>query len=115
LIDPGTVPPHSPAVIQDELGIGDLPHLSNIIILEHVFSFPESSRDSNLISYAYLNRRGNKHVPLPPSGWFELPDLPIALERYGLAIRFPDGPLLAGPKPSRRTRVESDHSTRRVV
>jgi hypothetical protein len=34
LIDARTMPPHSTAVIQDELGIGDLPHLSNIIILE---------------------------------------------------------------------------------
>ena len=110
-----TVTAHSPAVIQDELGICDLLHHSNIIILEHVFSFPESSRDSNLISYADLHRRGNEHVPLPLSGWFEPADFPIALERYGLAIRFPDGLLLAGPKPSRRARMESDHSAGRIV
>src|SRR6516164_3395256 len=110
LIDARTVTAHSSAVIQDELGVGDLPHLGNIIILEHVFPFPEACRNSNLISYAYQHRRGNEHVPLPLSRWFEVPDLPIALERHGLAIRFPDGPLLAGPKPSRRARMESDHS-----
>src|SRR5271166_5260351 len=115
LIDARTIPPHSPAVIQDELGIGDLPHHSNIIILEHAFSFPESPRDSNLISYADLHYRGNQHVPLSLSGRFELAGLPIALDGHCLAIRFPDGPLLARPEPSRRTRMESDHSAGRIV
>jgi len=101
--------------MQDELGIGDLPHLGKIVVLKHVFPFPESGRDSNLISYADLHRRGNEHVPLTLSRWFELPDLPIALERNGLAIRFPHGPLLARPKPSCGTTVESQYPARRVM
>ena len=55
LIDARTIPAHSAAVTQDELGIGDIPHLGNIIVLEHVFPFPESSGNSNLISYADLH------------------------------------------------------------
>ena len=107
LIDARTIPAHSPAVMQDELGIGDLPHLGNIVVFEYVFPFPESCRDSNLISYADLHRRGNEHVPLTLSRWFELLDLSIALERNGLAIRLLHGPLLAGLKSSRGTTVES--------
>src|SRR5271165_20122 len=60
LIDARSVAPHSPAVIQDELSIGDLLHHTNVIILEDVFSFPESSRDSDLISHTDLHRRGNE-------------------------------------------------------
>src|SRR5690348_4008640 len=107
-----TIPPHPAAVVQDKLGIGD--H-SIIIILEHVFPFPESSRDSNLISYTDLHCRGNEYVPLPLSGWSELPALSIALDSHCLAICFPDGPFLARLKPSRRARMESDHSARGVV
>ncbi len=43
------------AALADELGIGNLPHLGNIIILEHVFSFPKPCRYSYLISYADLH------------------------------------------------------------
>jgi hypothetical protein len=66
LIDARTITAHSPAVMQDELGTGDLPHLGNIVVLEHVFSFSET-----------LSR------------WLKLPNLPIAFEHHGLAIRFP--------------------------
>src|SRR5271169_2615949 len=99
----------------DELGIGDLPHLDNFVVLEHVFGFPESCRNSNLISYADLHRRGNEHVPLTLSRWFELTDLPIALQRHGLAIRFSHGPLLARPKPSRGASVESYYPAGRIM
>ena len=85
LIDTRTVTAHSPAVMQNKLGIGDRAHLGNIVVLEYSFAFPESCRNSNLISYADLHRRGNEHVPLTLSRWFELPDLPIALQRHGLA------------------------------
>src|ERR1700692_647790 len=72
---------------------------------EHVFPFPESSRNSNLIPYADLHRRGNEHVPLTLSSWLELPNLPIAIQRHRLTIRFPHGPLVARPKASRATAV----------
>jgi hypothetical protein len=101
--------------MQDELGIGDLPHLGNIVVLEHVFSFPESPCNSDLISYADLHGRGNEHVPSPLGRGLELPDLVAPLERYGLTIRLPDGPLLAGPKPSCSARMEPDHSAGRIV
>src|SRR5271166_5946049 len=77
LIDTRTITTHSPAVMQDELRIGDLTHLGNIVVLKHVFPFPESCCNSNLISYADLHRRGNEHVPLTLSSWFELPGLPL--------------------------------------
>src|ERR1700738_395068 len=77
------------------------PHPGNIVVLEHVFPFPDPGRNSDLISYADLHGRGNKHVPLTLGRWFELPGLPVALECNGLPIRLPDGPLLARPKPSR--------------
>jgi hypothetical protein len=55
LIDARTVPAHSPAVMQDQLGIVNLPHPGNIVVLEHAFAFPEPCRNSNLISYADLH------------------------------------------------------------
>ena len=94
----------------------DPAYLDNIIVLEHIFPFPESSRDSNLISYAHLDRRGNKHIPLTISNRrFKLPDLSIALEHHAFAIHFPDRPLLARLESPRRARMESDHSAWRVV
>src|SRR6516164_6392823 len=101
--------------MQDELAISDLPHLGNIVVLEHVFLFPEPCRNANLISYADLHGRGNKHVPLTLGRWFELPHLPIALQCNGLAIRSPHGPLLARLEPSCCACMESDHSARHVV
>ena len=92
LIDARTFTTHSPAVMQGELRIGDLPHLGNIVVLERVFPFPEPRRNSDLISYADLHGRGNEHVPLTLSRWFELPGLPIALQRHASAIRFPHDP-----------------------
>jgi len=83
--------------------------------LNTFFPFPESPRNWNAIPYADLDCCRNKHIPLTLSGWFELPDLAIALQRHGFGILFPHGPLLAGTKPSRRARMESDHSPWRVV
>ena len=71
-----SVEPHSPAVTQDELGIGDFPYLGNIVILEPVFPFPEPCRNSDLISYTDLHGRGKKHVPLTIGRWVKLADLP---------------------------------------
>src|SRR5262245_49343942 len=106
LIDALTITAHPPPVMQNQLGFGDLSYLGNIVVLEHVFPRPESCRNSNLISYADLHRRGNKDVPLTLSRWFELPELSIALEHHGFAIRFPHSPLLAWLEPSRRPRME---------
>jgi hypothetical protein len=50
LINPRAIPAHSPPVMQDKLRIGDIPHLGNIVILERVFPFSESCRNSNPIS-----------------------------------------------------------------
>ncbi len=74
-----------------------------------------SSFQKQKLEYADLHRRGNKHVPLTLSRWFKLPDFSIALQRNGLGIRLPHGPLLAGLKPSHRARTESDHSASRIV
>jgi len=90
-----SVEPHSPAVTQDELGIGDFPYLGNIVILEPVFPFPEPCRNSNLISYTDLHGRGKKHVPLTLADGLNSRICP------GLAIRLSHLPLLAGTKPSR--------------
>src|ERR1700675_1033446 len=56
LIDARTVTARSPAIMQDEFRIGCFPPLGNIIVLEHVFPFPEPCRNSNLVSYADLHR-----------------------------------------------------------
>jgi hypothetical protein len=85
------------------------------VVFEHVFAFPESRRHSNLVSYADLHRRGSEHIPLTLCGWFELPNLPMALERHGFAIRFFYSPPFAGLESSRRARMESDHSAWRIV
>jgi hypothetical protein len=65
VIDARTVTAHSPAIMQDELRIGNFPHLCNIVILKR-FPFSESCRNSDLISYTKLHRRGNEHLPTYP-------------------------------------------------
>jgi len=83
--------------------------------LNKLFPFPESYRNSNLISYADLHRRGNKHVPLTLGRWLKLPNFSIALEHHGFAIRFSYCPPFAGLESSRRASVKSDHSAWRIV
>jgi hypothetical protein len=51
LVDARTITAHSPPVMQDELGIGDLPYLGNIVVFEDIFTFPKPRRNSNLISH----------------------------------------------------------------
>ena len=42
---------HAPAVMQDELGVGNVLHLDSIVVREHVPPFPEPCcRNSDLIS-----------------------------------------------------------------
>jgi hypothetical protein len=41
LIDARTISTHSPAIVENKLAVGDFPNLGDVIVLEHVFSFPE--------------------------------------------------------------------------
>src|SRR5580704_17317346 len=90
------------------------PHLVTSLFLNTFFPSlnPAVTRIWSRTLTCIVEETSTSHLPL---AWFELTDLPIALECHGLAIRFSHCPLLARPKPSRRPAVESYYPSRRVM
>ena len=66
LIDARTVTAHSPAIMQDELRIGDFPHLGNIVVLEHVFPSlnPAVTRIWSPTLTCIVEETSTSHLPL---------------------------------------------------
>ena len=54
LIDARAITAHSPPVVEDELGMGNLADLGNIVVFEDILPFPEPCRNADAISYTHL-------------------------------------------------------------